>query len=858
MRTKQILTTMVLPALFAACTADDFVENNNVNIEGRALLNPITFNVGAPVDTRFTWNEAGFGNWTYENTDAFSAFLVDGTLDTPANKLLTNYIYKSKDGKGFTTTSQMVEGIYWFYAPAPEDKNTRDLIPFKLKTAQDADYYKSEEAQVFFTGLYKLTKEDDPQNIKLTMSNYYGRAVFPLTNNLDGNVKINQIILESNKDFEVEGEISVEALEDYMYGYTEDGELVSAKNLDEDNTNNETVEDLLKRLRRADIVAESAKTTKTLVLNLGEGATIARGATETFTMLVPRTEEGVYCKVKIITDKGVATISETDRSNYAKNVQFKHNGVMPIFGQKSDGSFKAYSIEKDNLDEMGGARYVTTYEEMIDLINTINGDIEVYNLGDWAVDNTMAKAIENSDSYVKFTQPITVKDEKNAVSLKKVEFADVTIAAGTEVSFDKANVAEKENVVAKMTIEKGAKVTLNAGKFAVTEGDKVSEGIINEGELKVAENAKEVIVASTSTLTLEDNTKAKVALNAGSLNYTTKKDGAEYKMSDLSFVESSKMASDLNITIGEKVTLVQDKQEQGGRVTPTNKVNNVTYVTNIVNDGTLKLGTSGLKVSGKLTNNKVVVGETETKTLTIEKSAEIAAGAVVQTVLAVTEDATVANYGEILNAINNGKITTYAGSRTTVNKGTGEVDNTAKAFVSIKENVAQTVTYVFANAVSSKDLDELDTELFKINKFLFKGAVTVDKELAKCNGVKTMEFASGSSLNIGANIKQGTAITNVVINGNVSFSGFDKDKSGLGFKEDATISIKKNCALTINHMTLGAQTNKKITFATSGTLSGNDKAGKVVNNGEVYAGQAVSSNVTWEGTAAKTDAYTGN
>lgn len=846
MRTKQILTTMVLPALFAACTADDFVDNNNVNIEGRALLNPITFHVGAPVDTRFAWDETNNGKWIYQNTDAFSAFLVDGTLNTPEDNLLTNYIYKSKDGKGFTTTSQMVEGLYWFYAPAPEDKNTRDLISFKLQTAQDADYYKSEEAQVFFTGLYKLTKEDDPQNINLTLSNYYSRAVFPLTNNLDGDVKINQIILESDKDLAVEGKISVKKLTDYMYGFTEDGELVSMRNLDKDETNDEKVADLQKRLNRADIVANGAKTTKTLVLNLGEGVTIAKGESKTFTMLVPRTEDKTSCDIKIITDKGVAIIKSTDASNYAKNVQFKHNGIMPIFGQKNDGSFKAYSIEKGKLADMGAARYVTTYDEMIRLINTINGDIEVYNLGDWAVDAAMAEAIENSDSYVKFTQPITVKDEKNAVSLKKVEFADVTIAAGTEVSFDKANVDDKDNNVTKMTIEKGAEVVLNAGKFT---------NVINAGELKVAENATNVKVASIGNLTLEDNATAKVELNAGSLNYTTKKASAGYNMSNLTFAEGSEMTSDLNITIGEKVKLTQN----GGWLnTPTGTIGETTYVTNLTNNGELLFTGAGMKVTGEMVNNGKVSENNQPKTLVIEGTATNAAGKKIECKLSVAANATVANYGEILNAINNGKITTYAGSRTTVNEGTGEVDNTAKAFVSIKENVAQTVTYVFANAVSSKDLDELDTELFKINKFLFKGAVTVDKELAKCNGVRTMEFASGSSLNIGANIKQGTAITNVVINGNVSFSGFDKDKSGLGFKENATISIKKNCALTINHMTLGALTGKKITFATSGTLSGNDKAGKVVNNGEVYAGQAVGSNVTWEGTDAKTDAYTGN
>ena len=107
MRTKHILTAMVLPALFAACTADEFTENgSNVNLADRSLLAPITFTVGNGADTRFAWDDeaaGGVGNWTWESTDAFSAFLVDNGVSDPdawepTDNLLTNYIYKSTDG----------------------------------------------------------------------------------------------------------------------------------------------------------------------------------------------------------------------------------------------------------------------------------------------------------------------------------------------------------------------------------------------------------------------------------------------------------------------------------------------------------------------------------------------------------------------------------------------------------------------------------------------------------------------------------------------------------------------------------------------------------------------------------------
>lgn len=814
MRTKQILTAMVLPALLAACTADDFVDNNSANIEGRALLNPITFHVGNAADTRFAWNEEGFGNWTYEDTDAFSAFLVDGTKNSVSNNLLTNYIYKSKDGNAFTTTSQMVEGIYWFYAPAQEDKNTRDLISFKLKTAQDADYYKSEDAQVFFTALYQLSKDDDPQNIDLALTNYYSRAVFPLTNNLDKNVKINQIILESNKDLAVEGKIAVDKLTDYMYGFTEDGEMVSAKNLDDKKDNDETVKELQARLRKADIASDT-KTTKTLVLNLGDGAAIAKGETKEFTMLVPRTDEGVSCNIKIITDQGVATISSTDASNYAKNVQFKHNGIMPIFGQKNDGSFKSYSIEKDKLDDLGGARYVTSYDDMITLINTINGDFEVYNLGDWAVDAAMAKAITNSDSYVTFNQPITIEDAKNKVSLTKVNFKDVVVAKGTTASFAKGEVAEKKNKVEKLTVEAGATVDLVEGDFA---------NVVNAGTLKVTKNAEKVNVASTGALTLEDNASAKITLNAGSLKYTTASaTGATYNMTNLTLVAAGTMTANLDITIEKGVVLQQNK---GWLDTPTNKVGNVTYVTNLVNNGVLRCTGAGLSISGNMENNGLVDETGGPKTLTIKKVAKNAANGVIKTKLSVEEDAVVTNEGKIEAATNNGTIVAAAGSKTVVAGGDGTIDNTALANVSgTLDN--QNVFYKYTEDVTAEELGELDVKFYNISRVVFGGKLTLNEILKM--PIDEFEFVGGSSLYVDAKVQQGLKQVDVYVSGAVTFSGFKSDgdnASAINWETSNSILVKKNSTLTIEDLKIDVTSGNTLTFKTE-ELGDKDKAGIV-------------------------------
>lgn len=849
MRTKHILTALVLPALFAACTADEFTNEEFGKVEGRALLNPITFTLG-DAETRFAWDETGYGNWKYEDTDAFSAFLVDGDMGTVSDALLTNYIYKSADkGATFTTTSQMVEGTYWFYAPSPESKNTRDLIPFKLQTAQDEDYYLSEDAQVFFTALYKLTKDDDPQNIALSLTNYYSRAVLPFTNNTDGDVTVNQIVLKATSPFVVAGNISVKSLDNagLAFAFDEDGELVPVRNLDKDTKNDETVAKLKERLQQADLVEEDEKSKKTsdvLVLNLGDGVKIAKGATHTFTMLVPRTDTGVSCEIEVIADKGVLNIEKTDKSNFAKNIQFKHNGIMPMFGLQNDNSFKAYSIEKDRFKDLDGARYVANYDDMITLINTVNGNFKVYNIGDWSVDAAMAKAITRSDSYVTFMQPTTIADDSEVVELTKVEFAgDVTVEKGADVVFEKGNITDKKNVVGKaLNIAEGATVELKEGTFT-------NAKINNAGKLTVG-NVGATTIASTGALKLVDNTTAEVKLNAGSLEYTTAgTTNVTYNLDNVTFVAANNMTADLNITIGKNVTL--SKTTSTWLTTPSYKDNDVAYATNITNNGVLYFQNSGVGVSGKLVNNGTVDAN-QTKTLTINGGLENKEDAIIASgvKVVVAKGAVATNAGTIENVYeNNGLITTVSGSRTTVNGGEGEVDNTAKARVIVGQSANNLlISYTFA-ACDNEDVDALDTRLYAINKLVFTSKLTLKDDIAKGEGVRTIEFAQGSSVEIGANVLQGSSAAKIIISGNVKFSGWDTELSKLGFKNDGTVEVKKNCTLTFSNMTFGSKSGTA-TFEFGAAESKDDKAGKVVNNGAVKnAAEDYSTSDNWTGAA---------
>jgi len=845
MKTKHILTAMVLPAMLAACTADEIVENNNVNLDGVAKLNPITFTVGEGADSRLLWDESGVGNWKWgAEGDQFSAFLVNtgvtnGVQDAVNDKLLTNYVYSSEDGVNYTTTSVMTEGTYWFFAPGSQDKKDNALISFKLPTAQGPEYYKSDDAQLFFTPLYQLAKEDAPENMNLELTSWYGRAVMPIVNGTDEAFTINQIILTLNgENWVVEGTISTKALADNGLAYAfVDGVKTPVRNLDNVATNNETLAELKARLQKANIVSTGAKTSPTLVLDLGKGVKLASGASKTFTMLVPATGEDVTCDVKLITDKGLVEIESYDDSNYTQEgVQFKHNGIMPMFGLKNANSteFKSYKVEEGDLEDFGASYYVTTYEYMMDLINTVNGTLKVYNIGDWAIDAKMAKAITNSDAQVTFVQPIEIADENNKVELTKVYFdEEVTVVEGTEVAFGKNTYTNE-----KLNIEAGAKVTVNALGSRTISGVSTNNAIAsvnNAGELVINDGANVSNVETSGKLTIvKDGTSTTdVTITAGELNYTAVANKtATYKASDLNIARASK--KNVTITIGANVTFNVDEA-----VTADIEVVSSTlyYQTAIVNNGTISLS-EDLTIEGDLENNKTI-SAAASQALHVYGTMTNALNASVAADMGVHEGASVENNGILTQVYNSGTITAGTQSVTQI-KGIqdvakGVVDNSNKALVTLASDDVNTVKYVFNGACDSEDLMELDTKKYVINKLEFKGQVTLDEAWDSTKlplyGVDVLEFATGSSLyvNLPTTAALPINVDQIIISANVSWYGFS-GYAKINLTKNTEIHVCKNMNLTWSESV--EVTGGTVSYTTE-SVTGTDVAGKV--NGTVIS-----------------------
>lgn len=506
MRTKLVLMAMALPALFAACTSDEFVEPTQGDLNGRALLNGLTVNVDQDAETRFAWGNYA---WKFEAGDQFGAALTDPTAGTVQDgQLLGNYIF-SKGDNGYTTTSQMYEGIYFFYSyPEFQGKATRDLVKFDLGV-QKADLTKPEEVinntQLFFSPLYDIKAKTVDAKLPLTFYPYWSVAAFKIKNNTGKAFNISQIVLKGS--FQTKGEISPKKINDAKLVY---------KIADGD-----TEYSLPKDVKLGELMAETdfAKETDdkytkpaaatSIALNCGNYElangkeiiaymSVPAGAQTNLTAEIMVNAEGVSKKIVVNENGGNGTPATTENiaSKGISTLKFLRGGTKAVFGFETDGkTMKALSVAAKNLQDANGY-FVDNKTDLLAVINANRGGIEVFNMGDLAIDNEIAKALTlYTAAGVKFANPIEVKAEGD-VAIDKTEFAGgVTIKSG--------NVTFEKNVV----LSANAKMDVAGGKVILKgEGYKTADSSIevNNGELVVSETDMQIaeIVMNNGTLTL--------------------------------------------------------------------------------------------------------------------------------------------------------------------------------------------------------------------------------------------------------------------------------------------------------------------------------------------------------------------
>lgn len=207
MKTKHLLTAMVLPALFAACTNDDFTEpagNTATGLAGRKVVENITLNFEDPVaDTRLAYNGA---DYKWENSDEIGACLMDDIIkekyelsqtepwDVIWSEMFefTDYIHTNykftKNGTEWTTDAKMSEGNYFFYYPYDANAGLRNAYTIDrttqvLKNTDRATLLKAYTGNNSFVGYGKVKRgNQEGEALDITMVPAFGATGITLQN----------------------------------------------------------------------------------------------------------------------------------------------------------------------------------------------------------------------------------------------------------------------------------------------------------------------------------------------------------------------------------------------------------------------------------------------------------------------------------------------------------------------------------------------------------------------------------------------------------------------------------------------------------------------------------------------------
>ena len=226
MRTKHILTALAIPALFAACVADDFNESIATGGESaqRALLSEdFQLNFGG-VDTRFSAGDADDPLYfSYEVGDTIGGSIIDEYKpnDPSGNEfpvvpyVSTNHPFVLNSNGVWAINHTMVEGHYLFYFPYNENNHARTAAQYSIPVLQDLagkdgkfDPKAAVEKYNMGVGVQFLDKTD--LNASLQLVNIYGFAKIKVVidNHYAGGY-VDKIVLQSKgTPFALNGQIS--------------------------------------------------------------------------------------------------------------------------------------------------------------------------------------------------------------------------------------------------------------------------------------------------------------------------------------------------------------------------------------------------------------------------------------------------------------------------------------------------------------------------------------------------------------------------------------------------------------------------------------------------------------------------
>lgn len=589
MKAKYILTALCLPALFAACSEEEFAVENG--IEGKATVNlrlSATYGSEDDADTKMVNQD---GTFLWDKTDVLGACLLDVTNNNVnsnsiySNNKFVNNLTSPSTKADFTTDATTVVGDYMFYYKY-DTKMTNDLsgIGYSLKEPQEYDPTgeKMMKNNFMISPRIKVDgNEPGGLTLPLTMRSIYAYGTLNLKlaevvniNNVASpsttSVNVQKIIISYTSNVEkngiinmtkMTGELAVNLSASYLKSLREgdnakykgktDAELTTILLADadkkltaqSDNYTGGTILDLT--TYRSGKTSDMIEQVSISCISDATPNGVALSKTGTFStrVLLPTTaQDGTAVEVKVYTDKGVYT-----ESMNGKRIKAGH--TVNLANINRDGVETALTmgnfIPSSDVNAISEADFIASMAQFAGqgekTVSVAVGDFELTPAAIAAIPSTVTV---NFTSDAKFKGDMTLKKMTLAASKSyklnggnvtidpSVTFgngAKVEIAEGTTVS-----VKEQTTTPGNAQYEvKGGTLTINnvnaQGKAVATQMNsiKVNKGVVNVSTpVDASLTLTEGIVNNNATISAIASIGAKGTLeNKGTVTTVTANSG---------------------------------------------------------------------------------------------------------------------------------------------------------------------------------------------------------------------------------------------------------------------------------------------------------------------------------------------
>lgn len=757
MRTKHILTALALPAVFAACTADEF-DSVNINNGDATQARPtvgenFTLNT-SNADTRYAAEEGASGiRLNFTEGDQLGAAIIDNydpDAESPYDfkviySLAGNNPFEFQGGDQWTSNTELGIGHYLFKFPYKQADNNRAAATFELPTVQKL--YTDENGELDLTAAIEAGNmavaatvlTEGQRNADVSLKNLFTYPKVQI--NFDNGEKVNtvsQVVLEYAEEITVKGgfnhRVVANLFDDAPQGLD-----------DEDYWDKET----------QSIIWDEVETSDFLLAESGEGADYNpypenERKSKYIVVKFPKNTQvklDSNTKNKYVEARFMLPSVEDFKDDYSGKLTmyvYTDNGVYKAPFEHGSFIFKSTTTNETINGALGrGKGYNLTLNKAF--LTKSNEQNIVTTVEDW---NGLVEAYGSSKNSV----PVAIVGDEFAFD-SNTKFPSVsTFEVGTDVNV-KGNVEIRNVDLGTNTINvlEGATLTVN--------NTLVAKKIVNEGTVNVIAKADEDTKESYNGVQTIEN-KAKATLNVAA--------GADAK-----FVLCNEKNAKVDEKDGAVIVAKGAKMTVAGYNYGTIDVNGIMWT---VGDG---FENKEIETKGEVVLN--------TPTINIYKDAQV-----------------VANFGTLTNnglVVNEGEFTCQSNAGMIVNN--KELQSKEGAVSYITENKGKVVVEV-ANpttlTISNKDDKGIVEYTTGKSSEDFTGSdvntviATGNYEVRGGNlATLTLKGTGTLKVNAGAKIGKLDVDGNITLGENVKV-GVD----GLNIAEGAMINIPKGTVLTVN------------------------------------------------------------